>query len=95
MVTVSYRRWSFTRGSKCKALTRKNFVFLIHNVHQGARLTAPMKKFEFPLYSARQERKGDEEVNQQILPESLPGSIDLGIASSLLVSGDVVSFSGP
>ena len=29
MVTVSYRRWLFTRGSNCKALTGKILVFWI------------------------------------------------------------------
>ena len=29
MVVVAYRRWSFTRGSNCKALTEKVLVFWI------------------------------------------------------------------
>ena len=29
MVAVAYRRWSFTRGSNCKALTGKVLVFWI------------------------------------------------------------------
>ena len=29
MVAVAYRRWSFTRGSNCKALTGKILVFWI------------------------------------------------------------------
>ena len=29
MVAIAYRRWSFTRGSNCKALTGKILVFLI------------------------------------------------------------------
>ena len=29
MVAVTYRRWSFTRGSNCKALTGKILVFWI------------------------------------------------------------------
>ena len=29
MVAVAYRRWSFTRVSKCKALTGKVLVFWI------------------------------------------------------------------
>ena len=29
VVAVAYRRWSFTRGSKCKALTGKIVVFRI------------------------------------------------------------------
>ena len=29
MVAVAYRRWSFTRGSYCKALTGKVVVFRI------------------------------------------------------------------
>ena len=29
MVAVTYRRWSFTRGSNCRALTDKNLVFWI------------------------------------------------------------------
>ena len=29
MVAVAYGRWSFTRGSNCEALTRKNLVFWI------------------------------------------------------------------
>ena len=29
MVMVTYRRWSFTRGSNCKALTGKVLVFWI------------------------------------------------------------------
>ena len=28
-VAVAYRRWSFTRGSKCNALTQKTLVFWI------------------------------------------------------------------
>ena len=27
MIAIAYRRWSFTRGSNCKALTGKIFVF--------------------------------------------------------------------
>ena len=29
VVAVAYRRWSFTRGSNCKALTKKVLVFWI------------------------------------------------------------------
>ena len=29
VVEVNYRRWSFTRGSNCKALSRKILVFWI------------------------------------------------------------------
>ena len=29
MVTVAYKRWSFTKGSNCKALTGKVLVFWI------------------------------------------------------------------
>ena len=29
MVTVAYKRWSFTRGCNCKALTGKVLVFWI------------------------------------------------------------------
>ena len=29
VVVVAYRRWSFTRGSNCKALTEKILVFWI------------------------------------------------------------------
>ena len=29
VVTVAYRRWSFTRGSNCTASTRKRLVFWI------------------------------------------------------------------
>ena len=29
VVEVAYRRWSFTRGSNCKALTEKVLVFWI------------------------------------------------------------------
>ena len=29
VVAVAYRRWSFTRGSNCKALMGKNLVFWI------------------------------------------------------------------
>ena len=29
MVAVAYGRWSFTRGSNCEVLTRKNLVFWI------------------------------------------------------------------
>ena len=29
MVTVAYKRWSFTKGSNCKALTGKVLVFCI------------------------------------------------------------------
>ena len=29
VVAVAYRRWSFTRGSNCKALTEKVLVFWI------------------------------------------------------------------
>ena len=32
MVAVAYRRWSFTRGSNCKALTGKVLVFWIRGM---------------------------------------------------------------
>ena len=32
VVMATYRRWSFTRGSKCKALTGKILVFWIRVV---------------------------------------------------------------
>ena len=35
MVTVAYRRWSFTGGSNCKALTSKVFVFWIKAIAYG------------------------------------------------------------
>ena len=34
MVAVAYRRWSFTGGANCKALTRKVLVFWIKVINR-------------------------------------------------------------
>ena len=39
MVAVAYRRWSFTSGSNCKALTGKILVFWIGAYMEGGLLT--------------------------------------------------------
>ena len=38
MVAVAYRRWSFARGSNCKALTGKVLVFGYESLVGGGRL---------------------------------------------------------
>ena len=44
MVAVAYRRWSFTRGSNCKALTKKVLVFWIGGPYRR------WSHMEVPLY---------------------------------------------
>ena len=52
MVAVAYRRWSFTRGSNCKALTGKVLVFWIDGrlrevvAHGGSTVQKKMVPFK-------------------------------------------------
>ena len=50
VVAVAYRRWSFTRGSNCKALTGKILVFCISGrlqelvVHGGSTVSRSLEQ---------------------------------------------------
>ena len=57
MVTVGYRKWLFTRGSKCKALTGKILEFWIVRrlslrdvvTHGGSTVYADLKKLRLNM----------------------------------------------
>ena len=51
MVTVSYRKWLFTRGSNCKALTVFWIVRCLREVvvHGGSTASADLKKLRLKM----------------------------------------------
>ena len=89
---------AFSTECICWLQNKKKIVIILHTLYGTRCSQVQYDEIIMNLLSIQPEGgwEGGGGVNQQIRPESLPGSwpIDLGIISPLHVAGDVVSFSG-